>query len=107
MFAGWALVPRMLLSALLIAPLGYFLGMPFPKLTSEIPEFVDWAFAVTGSASVIGSVLIIFIAMSFGYSFALCSGLLASMLFAESIGFSTRKIRSEGSACSAEYTYQA
>ena len=71
----WDLFPRMLLSAILIAPLGYFMGMPFPKAAKKISTQVDWAFAVTGSASVIGSVLIILIASSFGYAIALLAGM--------------------------------
>lgn len=77
---SWPLVPRLIISALFIAPLGYFLGMPFPKLASRYPELVDWAFAVNGSASVIGSVLIMLIAIAAGYSVALMCGLVMYML---------------------------
>jgi hypothetical protein len=76
LLGGWDLVPRMIVSAVLIAPVGYFMGMPFPKAASKIPNLVDWSFAVNASASVIGSVLIILIASSFGYSAALFTGLL-------------------------------
>jgi hypothetical protein len=76
LLVSWALIPRMIVSALLIAPLGYFMGMPFPKAASKIPHLVDWAFAVNGSASVIGSVVVVLIATSFGYSTALGVALL-------------------------------
>jgi len=69
------LFPRMFMSAILIAPLGYFMGMPFPKAAAKTGTQVDWAFAVTGSASVIGSVGIILIASSFGYCLSLLAGL--------------------------------
>jgi hypothetical protein len=69
--AGWPLVPRLLLSGVLIAPMGYFMGMPFPKAAAKIPGLVDWAFAINGSASVIGSVAVMLIATAFGYSLAL------------------------------------
>jgi len=72
---SWPLVPRLIISALFIAPLGYFLGMPFPKLASRFPDLVDWAFAVNGSASVIGSVIIMLIAIAAGYSVALICAL--------------------------------
>jgi predicted membrane-bound spermidine synthase len=75
-FAGWSLIPRMVLSGIILAPAGFFMGMPFPKLASKYPAFVDWAFAVNGSASVIGSVVIMLIALSFGYSVSLLTGLL-------------------------------
>jgi len=67
----WALLPRMSFTALLIAPLGYFMGMPFPRGATAVPLHVDWAFAVTGSASVMGSVLAVLIASSWGYGVAL------------------------------------
>ncbi len=75
LFDDWTLLMRLFLSMLLIAPLGYFMGMPFPKAASKLSGQVDWAFAVTGSASVIGSVAIMLIASSFGYSFALIIGM--------------------------------
>jgi hypothetical protein len=71
LFGSWEVMPRMALSALLLLPAGYFMGMPFPKAASKIPLVVDWAFAVNGSASVIGSVVVMMIASSWGYSIAL------------------------------------
>jgi hypothetical protein len=68
---GLPLIGRLAVGALLIAPMGFLMGMPFPKAASTIPQFVDWAFAVNGSASVIGSAAIILVASSFGYSVAL------------------------------------
>ena len=52
------------------------MGMPFPKGASRLPGLVDWAFAVNGSASVIGSVVIVLVASSFGYSAGLGLALL-------------------------------
>jgi hypothetical protein len=74
---GWDFVPRIALSALVIAPVGYLMGMPFPLAAVRKPELVDWAFAVTGSASVIGSVLAVLVASGFGYAAALGVGLFA------------------------------
>lgn len=79
-FAEWTLIPRMILSAILIAPLGFFMGMPFPKGATKYPNLVDWAFAVNGSASVISSVVVILIASSFGYSIALSTGLVMYLM---------------------------
>lgn len=76
LFDNWPLGLRMLLSAIMISPLGYFIGMPFPKLASRFPDLSDWAFSVNGSASVIGSVLIVLIAISFGYTVSLLTGLI-------------------------------
>jgi spermidine synthase len=68
------LVPRMLISMILLAPLGFFMGMPFPKGTIKVGELVDWGFAVNGTASVLGSTLIVLIAFSAGFKVALLVG---------------------------------
>jgi len=73
-FVGFGMLPRMLISALLIAPLGFFMGMPFPKGVKKVKEFVDWGFAINGAASVLGSTLIILIAMNFGITISLLCG---------------------------------
>jgi hypothetical protein len=89
LLGDWQFLPRIILSGILIAPAGYFMGMPFPKAASKVPNLVDWAFAVNGSASVIGSVIVILIASSFGYSFALATAmvmyLFAHAMYASSI----------------------
>lgn len=69
-----SLVPRMLISLFLLAPLGFFMGMPFPKGITLVGELVDWGFAVNGTASVLGSTLIVLIAFSFGFKIALLLG---------------------------------
>ena len=51
---GAPLLGRIALTALMVAPLGLFMGMPFPKGTCRVGELVDWAFAVNGAASVAG-----------------------------------------------------
>jgi hypothetical protein len=79
-FSGWTFYPRVILSGMLIAPIGYFMGMPFPKAALKFPEVVDWSFAVNASASAIGSVVIILIASSCGYSVALSVGLLMYLI---------------------------
>jgi len=68
------LLPRIMVSVLLLAPLGFFMGMPFPKGTALVGELVDWGFAVNGTASVLGSTLIVLIAFSTGFKVALLVG---------------------------------
>ena len=57
---------------LLIAPLAFFMGMPFPlalgHLKTNGPDLVPWAWGVNGCASVISAVLATLLAMSFGFS---------------------------------------
>jgi hypothetical protein len=74
MAGGLALFPRILLTAILIVPLGFFMGMPFPKAAVRVGPLVDWGFAVNGTASVLGSTLIVMVAFSVGINIALIIG---------------------------------
>ena len=67
---------RICITAVLIAPLGFFMGLPFPKAALRVGSLVDWGFAVNGTASVLGSTLIVLIAFSLGINFGLMVGLL-------------------------------
>lgn len=68
---GLALPWRLVISLILIAPLGFLLGMPFPNglriVAEEAPELVPWAWGVNGFFTVIGSVSAIVLAMAFGF----------------------------------------
>ena len=68
---GLPLWARMATTAALVAPLGFFMGMPFPKGALRIGTLVDWAFAVNGAASVVGATAILLFAMRFGFRAAL------------------------------------
>lgn len=72
------MLPRILVSAVMIIPLGFFMGMPFTKGSLIVKELIDWGFAVNGAASVLGSCTIILIAIAFGFDTAL---LLAGLLY--------------------------
>ena len=72
--AGLGIVPRALVSAGLVFPLGFFMGMPFPKGTLRVGELVDWGFAVNGTASVLGATIVVGIAFAYGFSVALMTG---------------------------------
>ena len=69
-----SILPRTLVVALLVAPLGFFMGMPFPKGTLRVGELVDWGFSVNGAASVLGATLAVMIAFSYGFTVALMFG---------------------------------
>jgi len=62
---------RVLLSLALLAPLSFFMGMPFPsglkKIEKDSPGLIPWAWGVNGGASVLASILCIIIAMWFGF----------------------------------------
>ncbi len=79
-FGGLPLVPRMLISAIMIAPGGFFMGMPFPKAAQKVGENVDWGFAVNGMASVLGSTGILLVAFEFGFDISLVVGALCYLI---------------------------
>ncbi|MDQ1267080.1 MAG: hypothetical protein QG635_2233 [Bacteroidota bacterium] len=68
------LIPRIFISSALILPLGFLMGMPFPKGAARCGELIDWGFSVNGTASVLGSAAIMPAAFSFGYSISLLVG---------------------------------
>ncbi len=69
---GMDLTYRVALSILLLAPLGLLMGMPFPlgiRLVDRVnPKLVPWAWGVNGFSSVVGSILAVMIAQSYGFS---------------------------------------
>jgi spermidine synthase len=60
------------LSLLLIAPLAFFMGMPFPlglaRLGAEAPGLVPWAWGINGCASVVSALLASLLAIGLGFS---------------------------------------
>lgn len=73
-FSDMHIMMRSLITALVVFPLGFFMGMPFPKGSLKVKELVDWGFAVNGIASVFGSTLIMLIVFAFGFNVAILFG---------------------------------
>jgi hypothetical protein len=83
---------RLLVSGVLLIPLGFVMGMPFPTglrvlAAAPVPEFpasqgnaVEWAWAMNAAASVLGSVLAMVIAIQFGLTTTLACGAAAYLL---------------------------
>jgi spermidine synthase len=86
---------RLLVSGILLIPLGFVMGMPFPTglralAALPVPEFpssqgasdnsVEWAWAMNAAASVLGSVLAMVIAIQFGLTVTLACGATAYLL---------------------------
>jgi spermidine synthase len=83
---------RLLISGVLLAPLGFIMGMPFPTglralTTNSVPgaatgenNAVEWAWAMNAAASVLGSVLAMVIAIQFGLTVTLTCGVAAYLL---------------------------
>ena len=87
---GLPMGARILVTAALVAPLGFFMGMPFPKGALRVGDLVDWAFAVTASASVLGAAGILLVAFGWGFRAAL---LLAAALYVAAFGLLARGSR--------------
>ncbi len=72
---------RMLVTALMVLPLGVLMGVMFPRGLSRIedayPELVPWAWAINGTLSVISAVLAALLALSFGFSVVVQAGAVA------------------------------
>jgi MFS family permease len=74
---------------ILIAPLGFFMGMPFPlglaRVSARAPELVPWAWGVSGCFSVISAILATILAIHFGFTavvlFAAILYLVAGVIF--------------------------
>jgi MFS family permease len=80
-FLGTPFLTRIFVSFLLLMPLGFFLGMPFPlgmKLLDELglERHVPRMWGVNGISSVFGSALAIALAISFGFSYSMIIGAL-------------------------------
>ena len=80
---AWPLWMRYGFAFLVILPLGFLMGMFFPTgvrtLSLYLESAIPWAWAVNASISVVGSVLAVLIAISFGFKTVL---LLASLSYA-------------------------
>ncbi len=83
---------RMMISGMLLAPLGLVMGMPFPAGLRALAtnsahdqatggsNAVEWAWAMNAAASVLGSVLAMVIAIQFGLTATLACGVAAYLL---------------------------
>jgi hypothetical protein len=86
---------RLLISGLLLIPLGFVMGMPFPTGLRALAGFVgeksrteqeatdnavEWAWAMNAAASVLGSVLAMVLAIQFGLTVTLACGAAAYLI---------------------------
>jgi spermidine synthase len=89
---GLPFVAKLLVSAVLLVPLGFLMGMPFPTglralagYRAEFPSAeggstVEWAWAMNAASSVLGSVLAMVLAIRFGMNVTLACGAAAYLL---------------------------
>jgi hypothetical protein len=70
---------RVLVSVLMLLPLGFFLGMPFPLGVLAIADrprgAVAWAWGMNGLFTVVGGLLSMLLSLRFGFNFAIALAL--------------------------------
>lgn len=75
---GQDIIIRLLITAVLLFPLGFLMGIPFPTGLRLFRQFferdVGWMWGINGVASVLGSVLAVVIAILSGFTAALVLG---------------------------------
>ncbi len=63
---------KILIALLLIAPLAFCMGMPFPiglgQVADDEPDFIPWAWGINGYASVVSASLATLLAIEFGFT---------------------------------------
>jgi len=90
-------VAKIFVSLGLIAPLAFFMGMPFPlglsRVWSGARALVPWAWGVNGCASVLSAILATLLAMTLGFSTVV---LAASLLYAGAAAVFHRPLKASG-----------
>jgi hypothetical protein len=76
---GYPFFFKLLLSGVVLIPLGFLMGMPFPTGLGLI-RTVEWAWALNAAASVLGSVMAMIIAIHFGLTVTLACAALSYLL---------------------------
>jgi hypothetical protein len=73
LFRGLMALPdaaKIALSLVLVAPLAFFMGMPFPLVLARVRmrarDFVPWAWGINGCASVVSAIVATLLTMGFG-----------------------------------------
>jgi hypothetical protein len=89
--AGWPWIAKAAATVLLIAPVSYLMGMPFPQgltwMERRHPGAVQWAWSVNAAASVLGSAGAIILSIYLGISLTL---VVAAGCYALAAGLSGR-----------------
>jgi SAM-dependent methyltransferase len=92
LFHRWMHLPGVLkipISIVLIAPLAFCMGMPFPlglsRVATAMPGFIPWAWGVNGCASVLSAILATILAIHFGFTVVVGMALMLYCLAALSL----------------------
>ena len=83
-FLGLPILSRALIAVVLMAPVGFVLGLPFPTglavLAKSSPQSIPWAWAMNGYATVVGISSAALIAMRTGYAALILMSLVVYLL---------------------------
>ena len=89
LFDGLAQLPgvfKIPLSVLLIAPLAFLMGAPFPLgldvISKSLPAWIPWAWGINGCASVVSAILATLLAIHLGFVFVVMVAVLLYILAA-------------------------
>lgn len=71
---------RAFITFLLILPLGFLLGVPFPTSirileNHQLDKYIPWMYGVNGAMTILGSVLTVVVSMLYGFTAAFITGL--------------------------------
>lgn len=81
---------RVIITVVLLSPLGFLMGMPFPNILKELgrlsPDDVPWMWGLNGVTSVLGSISAVVISLYFGFtavlfSAAVCYGFIGFSIY--------------------------
>ncbi|MBE9536509.1 MAG: SAM-dependent methyltransferase [Proteobacteria bacterium] len=83
-FSGLPVFFKIVVSLLLIAPLAFSMGMPFPlglaRLGRTAPDLIPWVWGVNGCASVLSAVVATILAIHFGFIVVILLSLILYMV---------------------------
>ena len=81
LFMAQDIIVRIVVAVLLLLPLGALMGTALPAavriLSRQKSELIAWCWGINGATSVLGSIMAVIIAMNFGFSATLITGMLA------------------------------
>jgi hypothetical protein len=109
---GFSLLIRLVVTVLVIAPIGFLMGIPFPGGLAYVQSshgsgddsavkrwMVAWVWAVNGACSVVASILASLLALSFGFSLTLAAGFVCYLLAWIVVGKRMRFKKGSQAAC--------
>ena len=77
---------KIVISVILIAPLAFFMGMPFPLGLSQVgdvnADLIPWAWGINGCASVISPIVATILAIHLGFTVVVASAMMLYLLAA-------------------------